>query len=142
MLKKPILSCVVALAAVLGFAACDDNDDDFIDSASILVTNQSDFAIVEIFLSPVGDPNLGPNLLRGDVLLPGEELLLGVPCDFYDAFLVDEDGVECDVPGIDLCGNDATWVIENDTCTVFELAARARAAALVDPSLERSPATL
>ena len=120
MLNRHVLSFLVALCVGVSAIGCGGDDDGFVGSASLLVVNESDFAIVEIYLAPIDDPSLGPNLLRGDVLLPGEELLLGVTCDFYDALLVDEEGVECEVPAVDLCLNDATWVIRNNTCTVFE----------------------
>ena len=90
-----------------------------IPAASLTVWNQSDFALTEIYLTDVGSPTWGPNLLRGDVLLPGEQLTLGVLCDTYDALIVDEDGVDCEINSIDLCFNDATWVIRNNTCPVF-----------------------
>jgi hypothetical protein len=106
------------LAASLSFAVGCSDDDDIAD-ASLLVVNESDFAISELYLTEIDNPDWGPNLLRGDVLLPDEELLLGVNCDFYDALLIDEDGVECEVFDLDLCLNDATWVIRNNTCTVF-----------------------
>lgn len=123
-LFAPVLAACLS-AVTLG--ACTD-DDDFVDDATLLVVNDSDFVIEEIFLTDVGSSTWGPNLLRGDVLFPDEELLLGVNCDFYDALVVDEDGVECEINSIDLCLNDATWIIQNNTCSVFEAAAKARAA--------------
>jgi hypothetical protein len=129
MLKQHAIACVIGAAFALAAApGCDDDDDVVaVPGTSLLVVNESDFAITELFLTEIDNPSWGPNLLRGDVLLPGEELLLGVPCDFYDALLVDEEGVECEIFGIDLCLNDAEWIIENDTCTVFEAAAKERA---------------
>jgi hypothetical protein len=91
--------------------------------ATLRVDNQSDFAITQLYLTDVGNPEWGPDLLHGDVLLPGEQLVLGVECDFYDALLIDEDGVECEVTDIDLCLNDADWIIRNNTCAVFSPAA-------------------
>jgi len=88
--------------------------------ASLLVVNDSDFVIEELYLTDIGSGSWGRNLLAGDVLYPGEELLLAVECGYYDALLVDEDGVDCEIHDIDLCLNDATWVIRNNTCTVFE----------------------
>ena len=59
----------------------------------------------------------------------------GVSCGFYDALLVDETGVECEIFDIDLCLNDADWIIRNDTCAVFEAAAKARRAANTELSV-------
>jgi hypothetical protein len=110
-----IATCLAAVAA----SCVSDDGVGVIADSSLLVSNESDFAIIEIYLTDIGDPDWGPNLLRGDVLLPGEELLLGVDCGFYDALLVDEDDVECEVLDLDLCLNDADWVIRNNTCEVF-----------------------
>jgi hypothetical protein len=119
---------LASLFAVFGSAAivagCDDTTD-----ASLRVINRSDFAIVEIHVTPVGSPTWGPNLLGDDPLEPGESLVLGVACDFYDALLVDEDGVDCEIRDLDLCLNDARWTIYNNTCTVFGAAKAAREAA-------------
>ena len=87
--------------------------------ATLTVFNESDFAVVELYLTEIDNPDYGPNLLGGDVLLPGEILTLGVDCDFYDALLIDEDGVQCELFDLDLCLNDAEWVIRNNTCSVF-----------------------
>jgi hypothetical protein len=111
------------------------------DDATLTVFNDSSFVIEELYLAPVGTRSYGPNELcfpedvRGDIcpdpddaLFPDESITLGVDCDFYDALVIDEDGVECEVFDLDLCLNDAEWVIRNNTCTVFEAAARERAA--------------
>lgn len=121
---RNFIAGVVAAAAI---ASCTSSSDpDFVADASLLVINESDYTIFEIYLTEVDNPSWGPNLLGGDVLYPGEELLLGVPCDLYDALLVDEEGVECEIHAIDLCLNDADWVIRNNTCAVFEAAAKQR----------------
>jgi hypothetical protein len=93
---------------------------------SLRVENRSDFQIVELHVTSVGSSTWGPNLLGGDVLLPGESLTLSVQCDTYDALLVDEDGVDCELHNIDLCLNDADWIIRNNTCVAFGLAKAAR----------------
>jgi len=62
-------------------------------------------------------------------------LALGVPCDTYDALVVDEDDVDCELHDIDLCLNDATWVIRNNTCPVFAQEAAKRAAAKASTNL-------
>jgi hypothetical protein len=83
------------------------------------VSNDSDFTIVELYLTDVDSSSWGANLLSGDELRPGEDLTLGVDCGFYDALLVDEDDVDCELHDLDLCLNDADWIIRNNTCTVF-----------------------
>jgi hypothetical protein len=109
------------LIAALGLAgACTTTvDPDPIPDATLTVSNESDYAITELYLVRSADLGWGSNMLRGDILLPSEQLTLAVQCDFYDALLVDEDGVDCQVNDIDLCLNDATWVIRNNTCSVF-----------------------
>jgi hypothetical protein len=113
------------LLPLLFLAACTTDDVGVIADSSLLVSNESDYTIIEIYLTEIDDPDWGPNLLRGDVLLPGEQLLLGVDCGFYDALLVDEEDVECEIRDLDLCLNDADWVIRNTTCDVFGAATTA-----------------
>jgi hypothetical protein len=120
------LRLFMSVAAALGSAAvaagCTSGSSD----ASLRVENRSDFAIVELHVTPIGNSNWGPNLLRGDALLPGESVVLGVSCNTYDALLVDDSGVDCQVNSIDLCLNNADWIIHNDTCAVFGAAKAAR----------------
>lgn len=106
-----------ALAACLSFSAagCIITTDD----ATLTISNESDYVVEEIYLTDTGSSSWGPNLLRGDALFPGESFTLGVACDFYDALIVDDDGVQCEVLDLDLCLNDALWVFRNNTCTVF-----------------------
>jgi hypothetical protein len=123
---------VLPALASLALSAAGCGDDGIIASASLRVTNNSDFQIVELYLTDVGNPDFGPNLLRGDVLNPGEDLLLGVSCGFYDVLLIDEQDVQCQINDLDLCLNDADFVINNNTCSVFgarkaELEAQQRA---------------
>ena len=121
-------TAMAACAALATVAACTDDDDIFIEEGSLLVVNESDFVVEELYLAEVNDPVFGPNLLAGDVLFPGEQILIGATCGFFDVLIVDEEGVECEIDAIDLCLNDATFVIRNDTCTVFEAEAKRRAA--------------
>jgi len=87
--------------------------------ATLEVRNNSGYTIDEIYLTDVGSSSWGSDELRGDSLFPGESLVLGVGCGYYDALLVDETGTECTVYDLDLCLNDAVWVINNSTCNVF-----------------------
>jgi len=96
--------------------------------ATLTVINNSDFVIDQLYLTEVDNPDWGSNLLHNDALFPDEHLVLGVDCDLYDVRLVDEDGVPCTLHDVDLCLNNRTWVIENNTCTSFLRAAQERAA--------------
>jgi hypothetical protein len=80
----------------------------------ITIYNQSRWEIHYLFLSPSNNPNWGPDQLEDDILAPGEYLeLSGIDCDTYDVRLVDEDGDECIVEGIDICAEDSGWHITN-----------------------------
>jgi hypothetical protein len=119
-------TALFALAVSASLTACTiSNSPD----ATLSVDNQSDFQITEIYLTDVGSSTWGPNLISGDTLNPGETLQLDVNCSTYDAKLIDETGVSCEVDDLDLCLNDSLWVIRNDTCTAFNAAAKAWAAA-------------
>ena len=115
---------LAALGAISAAGCSDDSTD-----STLHVRNDSDFSIVEIRVTSVGSPTWGPNLIDGDELRPGESILVGVECDTYDALLVDEEGVDCELHDLDLCLNDADWIIRNNTCTVFGAARAAREAA-------------
>lgn len=97
--------------------------------SSLYVENRSDFEIHEMYVTDVDSSTWGPNLLRGDILMPGESMFLGLECGTYDAMLIDETGAVCEVANVDLCYDDADWIIRNTSCTVFEARAAATAAA-------------
>ncbi|GEM_PF-1943675 len=92
---------------------------DGVADATLEVSNDSDFVIEELYLTDVNSSSWGGNLLGGDVLFPDESIVLGVDCGYYDALLVDESGVDCELHDLDLCLNDASWIINNNTCSVF-----------------------
>src|SRR5262245_39931503 len=111
------LGLVVCLALAPGCGG-DDVVVDPIEDSTLLVVNQSDFAIVELYVTPVGNPDWGPNLVSGAPLFPTNDVLLtDLPCDTYDVMMVAEDGVSCELGAMDLCFQDSTWVIDNNTCS-------------------------
>jgi hypothetical protein len=117
------VAVVFSLALVAGCGGGDGGGTviiDNVDDSTLLVVNDSDFAIEELYVTSVASSTWGPNQLGRDVLLPDEDILLtGIPCDFHDVMLVAEDGVTCELHDIDLCFDDATWVITNQTCDEF-----------------------
>lgn len=122
LLSTGLAACLLAACSAEGSVTTGPIDD-----SSLVIDNQSSFVIEEVYLTGVGNSSWGPNRLGGDALFPDETLTLGVSCGTYDALLVDEDGIDCEIHDLDLCLNDAVWVIRNNTCTVFGAAAKARA---------------
>lgn len=92
-------------------------------SSSITFRNRSNWAIVNIYLSPVSQATWGPDQLGAHILRTGESYTLrGVPCNNYDLKLVDEDRDECILHNINICNEDSGWTIDNDdllTCQAF-----------------------
>lgn len=137
------LTLVLASSLLLGTACGGGGDDDVViddSDSTLLVVNQSDFVIEEIYITDVDSSGWGPDLTGGDVLFPEEDILLtDLPCDFYDVLMVDETDLECEVLDVDLCFDDATWVITNDTCDVFSAEAKRRAEAQRQGALAPAP---
>jgi hypothetical protein len=106
----------LGLALCLATSACVITDAD----SSLEVSNRSDFEIHELYVTPSASPSWGSDLLGRDVLFPGESMFVALDCDTYDALIVDETGAVCEVFELDLCFDDAAWIIRNTTCAVFE----------------------
>jgi len=126
-MKNLRLACVLAALGSLAVAGCTSSSSG--PDASLRVRNNSDFVITQIHVTQVGSTDWGPNLLSGDGLFPDETLTIDVSCDTYDALLIDQDGVQCQIHRLSLCFSTADWVIENNTCTTFGVARAAREAA-------------
>lgn len=104
----PILALILSLASGCIIVTDDPGD------ASLTVANESDFVITELYLTPAGVSTFGRDLLGpSGFLFPGDSIVLDVSCDFYDAQVVDETGFGCILLDLDLCFNDALWVIDN-----------------------------
>ena len=83
--------------------------------ATVTVVNHTDWDIHQLFLSPTDDEHWGPDQLGNQVLASGGSFSLqAVPCDGYDVKLIDEDGDECVVEAVDICGGHEEWTITND----------------------------
>ena len=83
-------------------------------TANVKIVNKSEWSIHELYLSPVDDEAWGPDQLQQHVIKPGETFALSkIPCNTWDVKLVDEDGDECVVGSVDICGGSDTWVINS-----------------------------
>jgi hypothetical protein len=83
--------------------------------SNVTISNDSKWTIHHFFLSPSTDDEWGPDQLGHKVIKRGQSFTLkGIPCDEYDVKLVDEDGDECVVEAVDVCGGDDEWVITDE----------------------------
>jgi hypothetical protein len=100
-----------AAAVVLGFAVAAPA---FAKNANVKIVNKSDWKIEQLYFSPIDDSNWGSDQLQKHVIAPGGEFTLtGIPCNSWDVKLVDEDGDECVVESVDICGQSDTWVVSS-----------------------------
>jgi len=103
-MKQLIVGCLV-IVGIASVVVAQDHD------SSITIVNRSEFAIHHLQMTPSDSSRWGRDMLGGDVLLPDEEVTILVACGTYDIRLVDDEGEQCVVPDIDLCDEDAEWVI-------------------------------
>jgi hypothetical protein len=83
--------------------------------ADVTVHNNSAFAIHNFFMSPSDQNHWGPDQLGDDVIGKGAKFTLSqIPCGNYDVKLVDEDGDECVIGDVDICGGADNWTIGDD----------------------------
>ena len=105
----PALILVAALPAA-AFAAAKQSD--------VKITNNTDWEIHHFYLSSTEEENWGPDQLgddEDDVISKGDSfILVEIPCDEYDIKLVDEEGDECVVGAVDICGKGEEWVLTSN----------------------------
>ena len=89
--------------------------------ATIKVVNQSKWEIHHLFLSSSSDHNWGPDQLGDEVIGTGQSFMLTkIDCDDYDIRIVDEDGDECVIEEVNLCGEDTVWKITDKSLLACE----------------------
>lgn len=80
--------------------------------ATVKIINQSKWEIHQIYFASTSDRVWGDDYLGEDVLAKGDSLTLtDIECGDYDIKVVDEDGDECIIEEVSLCGEDAYWKI-------------------------------
>jgi len=103
-----VLATIAALALPTTALAAADN-------SVIHIKNKSDWEIHHFFLSPADQDHWGPDQLGNQIIAVGGSFeLRKVPCDTWDVKIVDEDGDECVLSGVDICAAKEGWVITND----------------------------
>ncbi|MEO7732133.1 MAG: hypothetical protein ABIY55_14255 [Kofleriaceae bacterium] len=125
-LLRRLATIFAVSAAMTGCVVSSDNTD-----ATLTVHNESQYDITDLYVAPVGSRTWGPNLLHsGEVIFAGDQLTLTAACGTYDVQVIDETNVDCVVPDVDLCLNDADWIVHDNTCHVNGLVKAARDAQL------------
>jgi hypothetical protein len=81
--------------------------------ATVTVQNKSSATIRQLYLTPQDSDDWGPDQLGDNVIeaKKGAFKLTDIPCDVYDVRLVDDEGNECVVEEVDICGARETWTI-------------------------------
>ena len=109
-MRQSVVVAGIVFAAVLGSAVSAGK----LDSA-VTIVNESAWDIHHLFLSSVDEEEWGPDQLGDHVIGNGGKFTLtSIPCDEYDVKLVDEDGDECVIGAVDVCGDSDDWVITDD----------------------------
>ena len=81
--------------------------------STLTIRNETRWVITEFYVSETDDEDWGPDQFGDEVVGYGEEFILyDIPCDFWDIMFIDEDGDECILEEVDLCNDDAIWVID------------------------------
>jgi hypothetical protein len=106
---------LLAMLVAVGAAEAKRSDSD------VTFVNRSSWDIYEIYLSAVDEDDWGPDQLEDGILESGGSFLLhGIPCDDYDVLLIDEDGDECVLEDVDLCGDSEQWAITDEDLLACE----------------------
>lgn len=82
--------------------------------SKVVFVNKSAWSIHEMYFSPTSDTEWGDDQLGKQTIDTGDEFVLsGVPCGKWDVKVVDEDGDECIIENVGLCGETDKWVIKD-----------------------------
>lgn len=110
-MKNLILAIIPLFALTLSGCIIVSDDGD----SSLTIENESTYDIYEVYLTEVGSRDWGPDLLRG-TLRPGDYLVIDyIECGNYDALVVDDTDLPCELRNFRLCFDDAVWVITDRT---------------------------
>ncbi len=83
---------------------------DRMSDSQVQLRNESRWSIRQLYFAPVDSDRWGPNQVSHSSIRSGDSFTLtGIRCDKYDVKLVDEDGDECIVRDVALCGTDKIW---------------------------------
>jgi len=88
-----------------------------VNASKIVITNNSNWDIDNIYFSPVDEQSWGADVLGSDAILePGESVTVMVDCATWDVKFVAEDDAECIVEDLDICEIAGTWSVDDLGC--------------------------
>lgn len=103
---KKVLSVALALTAGVSFQALAHN---------IKLVNQTGWDLHAVYMSPASEDNWGPDYLGDQILETGDSLTLqGVDSGTWDLLIVDMDGDQCKVMGVDISGSETVSISGED----------------------------
>jgi hypothetical protein len=83
-------------------------------TATITITNSSNWEIKHLYLSPTDADNWGPDQLNGSVISPGQTYTLNnAACTGSSIKVISEDQNGCFLSNVVACSSDAAWTISN-----------------------------
>lgn len=117
--NKAATALALALMLAAGSASAGKLD------SIVLIRNQSNWDIHQLYLSPTEDTEWGPDQLGQNVISSGGTFQLHkIPCNEYDVRLVDEDGDICVIGGVSLCADEGAWEITNEALLACQEASK------------------
>jgi hypothetical protein len=83
--------------------------------SDVTIKNDSAWTLVNLYMSAADENEWGPDQLGEQVIETGGSFKIhSIPCDSYDIKIVDEDGDECVIGGVDVCADSNTWTVSDD----------------------------
>jgi hypothetical protein len=113
-LSASLISALLATLPVVAAAQDDLKSElkpiDRSPDAQVELRNESRWSIRQLYFAPIDSDRWGPNQVsRGSIHAGDSFTLTDISCDKYDVKIVDEDGDECVVRSVALCGADKVW---------------------------------
>jgi hypothetical protein len=113
-LQTGVIGALFAAAPLLAIAQDDLKSElkpvDRAPESQVELRNDSRWSIRQLYFAPIDSERWGPNQVSHNSIHAGDSFTLtDIRCDKYDVKIVDEDGDECVVRNIALCGADKIW---------------------------------
>lgn len=114
LLNAALVGALFATSPLLAVAQSDMKSElkpvDRTPDSQIELRNESRWSISQLYFAPIDSERWGPNQISHNPIHAGDSFTLtDIRCDKYDVKLVDEDGDECIVRNVALCGADKIW---------------------------------